>query len=185
MRAEGYKLSFKDDRWPEEYFEKNNKSAIDNMDFTWQQLCDWKRKGVVLQSRSKAHCVSPLSVASRLQAEEIKRRRCLDLSRHINILLKKEPVKLSTLEKAIDILLPGDEQATYDLASAYHHVSIHPDHRTLLGCCAPHPETGEDTFFVFACMPFGLYSYTCPHTHDGAYLCLYHEAWHQAHNFHR
>ena len=34
IRAEGYKLSFKDNIWPAEYWENNNKSALDNKDFT-------------------------------------------------------------------------------------------------------------------------------------------------------
>ena len=40
VRAEGYKLSFKDERWPEAYKEDNNKSAKENSSFAWQQLMD-------------------------------------------------------------------------------------------------------------------------------------------------
>ena len=85
----GYKLSFIGGQWPEAYRENNGKSAVENMDFVWDQLMDWNRKGVVI-SQSEPHCVSPLSVASRLmEDEEVKRRLCLDLSHHINKLIKK------------------------------------------------------------------------------------------------
>ena len=73
VRKEGYRLSFKDDAWPAQYWEKNNKSALDSKDFTWDQLMDWERKGVVSRSASKPHCVSPLSVAARAVSDEIKK----------------------------------------------------------------------------------------------------------------
>ena len=57
--------------------------------------------------------------------------------------------------------------------SAYHHVKIHPDHHTLLGCCVPHPDTGEDVYFVFACMPFGLSTATHVLTRLTKPICLY------------
>lgn len=45
VRQEGYKLSFKDGCRLKSYEGKNNKSALDDMEFTWQQLKDWQRKG--------------------------------------------------------------------------------------------------------------------------------------------
>ena len=174
VRAEGYKLSFIDGKWPEEYQEPNNKSALDNADFAWEQLMDWNRKGVVDIVEKKPHCVSPLTVSLRtLTPEDIKKRLCLDLSRHINKLIKKETVKLASLDKALEILLPLDFQAAYDLASAYHHVSIHPDYRTLLGCSLRHPQTGKEVFFVFKCMPFGLSTATHVLTRMTKPICVY------------
>ena len=173
VRAEGHKLSFIGDQWPEEYHERNNKSVAEDPEFTWQQLTDWERKGVVLRSATKPHCVSPLSVSSREVMQEVKKRLCLDLSRHINKLIKQEQVKLSGLDKALDILLPGDWQATYDLVSAYHHIRIHPDHRTLLRCCVPNPDSGEDIYFVFACMPFGLSTATHVLTRMTKPICVF------------
>ena len=77
---------------------------------------DWKDKGVTRISKTKPHCVSPLTVSLRDMEEETKKRLCLDLSRHINKLIRKEQVKLSSLDKALEILLPGDTQAVYDLS---------------------------------------------------------------------
>ena len=157
VRTEGYELTFKNNAWPPPYEEPNNQSCKDNMEFAWQQMLDWEGKGVVRRPKQKPRCVSPLTVSSRkMEEEEIKRRLCLDLSRHINKLLKKEVVRLSNLDKALQVLLRNDVQATYDLVSAYHHVAIHPDHQELLGCALPDPITGETVYFEFTCMPFGL-----------------------------
>ena len=147
VRAEGYKMTFKNNAWPEPYEEPNNKSCLDNMDFTWQQLLDWEEKGVVKRPRKKPRCVSQPTVSARQLEQEIKRRLCLDLSRHINKLLKQETVKLASLDKALQVLLRGDVQATYDLVSAYHHVAIHPDYHELLGCAVPDPITGNTVYF--------------------------------------
>ena len=80
---------------------------------------------------------------------------CIDLSRYINLLLKKEAVTLPTLDKALKLLMPGDFQATFDLKSAFHHVLIHPEHRKYLGFSIP-SKSGKDRFFVFRVLPFGL-----------------------------
>ena len=98
---------------------------------------------------------------------------CLDLSRHINKLLKKEVVRLSNLDKALQVLLRNDVQATYDLVSAYHHVAIHPDHQELLGCALPDPITGETVYFEFTCMPFGLATATHCLTRLTKPICIY------------
>ena len=156
--AEGLKLSFQDDAWPAPYQEKKNKSAQENMPFVRQQVATWSERKVLKRVEKKPRCVSPLTGAARQVQGDLKNRLCWDGSRHINLLLRKAPVKLSSLEKALDILLPGDYQATYDLSSAYHHIAIHPDYQDLLGIAVPDETTGEDVYYVFTCMPFGLRS---------------------------
>ena len=86
---------------------------------------------------SQPLCYSPLTVASRYVDGLLKLRMCIDLSRYINLLLKKEAVTLPSLDKALKLLLPGDYQATFDLKSAFHHVLIHPDDRQYLGFSIP------------------------------------------------
>ena len=140
--------------------EKNNKSALDNLPFVREQVAKYVNKGVVLQVHERPTCVSPLTVSLRhISEEDIKKRLCLDLSRWINLALSKEAVTLPSLDKALKSLLPGDYMATYDLSSAYHHVRIHEDHWQFLGFSVP-DEKGEDRYYVFTCMPFGLASAT-------------------------
>ena len=85
---------------PDRYHEDNNKSAKENPEYLRQEvqsLCD---KGVVTKVKNRPHCCSPLTVASRkLASGKIKNRLCLDLSRKVNKHMKREGVKLSTLQK--------------------------------------------------------------------------------------
>ena len=45
--------------------------------------------------------------------------------------------------------------ATYDLTSAFHHIPIHPDYHKYLGFAIEN-EQGEEEFYAYTCMPFGL-----------------------------
>ena len=81
------------------------------------------------------------------------------MSRYINLLLKKEAVKLSGLDICTQPLLPGDFMATYDMTSAFHHVKIYKPHQQYLAFALPGKnEDGPDRYFVFLVMPFGLAS---------------------------
>ena len=78
---EGYKLPFKAGCQPQRYQEKNNKSAVKHEAFTIKETEKWASKKVVKEVSEKPTCVSPLTVAERLQGEVEKLRLCLDLSR--------------------------------------------------------------------------------------------------------
>ena len=152
----GYKLPFKDGVQPGRYKEKNNKTAITNMPFCQDTVETLLVDRVVDEVFSPPLCLNPLTVASRYVNSLLKLRMCIDLSRYINLLLKKESVSLPSLDKAVRMLLPNDFQVTFDLKSAFHHVLIHPDYRQYLGFSVPCKNTGKDRYFVFRVMPFGL-----------------------------
>ena len=154
---EGYKLPFLSE--PTEYFEEINKSAREEAPFLKEEVVQLQKKGVVKRVKERPHCCSPLTVACRkLASGKVKCRLCLDLSRKVNKHLKKEGVKLATLQKSFQLLEKGDFQATYDLSSAYHHIKIHPDHKKYLGFSIP--GEGGPEYYQFECMPFGLASAT-------------------------
>ena len=125
----GYKIPFRDGVVPGQYREPNNRSALDNMPYLQDHVESLILDRIVLECFSPPLCISPLTVSSRYVLRELKLRMCIDLSRYINLLLKKEAVTLPGLEKALKSLLPNDFQATFDLKSAFHHVKIHPEHR--------------------------------------------------------
>ena len=155
----GYKLPFKGGCEPQRYREENNKSALERIDFAYEETERWESKKVVKEVWTPPLCISPLTVAARTVAEEEKLRLCLDLSRYINKLLRKEAVKLSGIDKCTRNLLPGDFIGTYDLTSAFHHVSIYEPHQQYLGFCLPGRKEGEkERYFIFLVMPFGLAS---------------------------
>ena len=137
----------------------SNKSALKYIDYAYEETEKWMLKRVVREVFTQPTCVSPLTVACRVLGEAEKLRLCLDLSRYINKLLKKEAVRLSGIDKCTQNLLPGDFMGTYDLKSAFHHVKIFEEHQQYLGFALPGRKPGEkERFFVFMVMPFGLAS---------------------------
>lgn len=119
---------------PEQYEEQNNASATAHMDFVRSEIRKLTAQGVVMISKQKPHCVSPLTVATRERADgQVKRRLCWDGSRHINLLLQEQKVKLSHLSIALETTMQGDFQLKYDLRNAFHHIKIHKNHTKYLG----------------------------------------------------
>ena len=154
LLEEGYRIPFWDEV-PEVYREENNASAKRNMDFVQMQIQKLVDRGVVERRQETPRCVNPLTVAAKtLENGDQKLRLCLDLSRHVNPKIKNEPAKLTTFRSAISLILPGDFQGVYDLPSAYHHVRMHPESTEFLGFNVPWE--GEDRFYVFVRLPFGL-----------------------------
>ena len=98
----GYVIPF--EKFPTEYEEPNNKSALREPDFVCQAIMDLKKTGVVEFVSEKPHCVSPLSVSFKTGRDgSIKQRLCLDGSRCINDCIKKQKVTLSHLQRALDL----------------------------------------------------------------------------------
>ena len=149
----GYKLPFTQE--PGQYQERNNKSARTEKPYLIESVASLKERGVVKKLRCRPWCTNPLTVSSRLVDGKIKKRLCIDLSRHVNLLLRQEAMTMTTLEKSLVLVQPGDWMATFDLTSAFHHIPIHPDHHKYLGFSIEN-EDGEEEFYAYTCMPFGL-----------------------------
>ena len=77
------------------------------------------------------------------------------MSRHINPLLEKCPVKLDDLNSSEKILEQGDFQACWDLVNAYFHINIIPEHRKYLGFSLT-DGNGRVRFYEFNVMIYGL-----------------------------
>ncbi len=94
--------------------------------------------------------VSPLTVATRKNTDgSVKRRLCWDGSRFLNPLLKDNKVKLAHLQAALEITRKGDFQYKYDLANAFFHIKIRPDHRKYLGAKFQMEEGRQAAIFYF------------------------------------
>ena len=150
---EGYRLPFREE--PGQYQERNNKSARQEKPYLIESVASLRERGVVKKLRCRPWCTNPLTVSSRLVEGKVKKRLCIDLSRHVNLLLKLESMTMTTLDKSLALVQPGDWMATYDLTSAFHHIPIHPDHHKYLGFAIEN-EQGEEEFYAYTCMPFGL-----------------------------
>ena len=150
---EGYKLPFTSS--PGKYQERNNKSARQEKPYLISSVASLCDRGVVKKLQCRPWCTNPLTVSSRLVEGKIKKRLCIDLSRHVNLFLKLEAMAMNTLDKSLALIEPGDWMATYDLTSAFHHIPIHPDHHKYLGFTIEN-EQGQEEFYAYTCMPFGL-----------------------------
>ena len=139
----GYTLPFH--TVPTEQNLKNNLSAREEELFVREEVHKLVEQGVVKLVQDQPHVVSPLTVAKNAKG---KKRLCLDLSRTVNPCITTPSVVLSDLRAALQITEEGDWQGVYDLASAYHHVKIYPDHVKYLGA-AFKKEDGSVQFFVY------------------------------------
>ena len=140
------------------YWERNNKSAVKEMDFLWGKMTEWERQGFVLRVKDRPHCINPLSVVKQLilQTGESKLRPCLDVSRLLNKLMPDEKVTLSDLSVSEKLVDKNDYLMSMDLENQYFHVMIQEDQWTYLGCQVEDTKVKEKHFFVFKVMIYGL-----------------------------
>ena len=90
--------------------------------------------------------MNPLTVAVNKHG---KKRLVLD-SRHINLSLFKYKFRMEDAQIARYMFKRGDFAILFDLISAYHHISIFPQHRKFLGFY------WDSKYFVFDVLPFGV-----------------------------
>ena len=96
--------------------------------------------------------VNPLSVAIQPCG---KKRLILDL-RHVNKCLVKQRVKYEDWKFALAYFAKGSYMFSFDLKSGYHHVEISQDYQTYLGFSWKASDSGDEIFYVFTVLPFGL-----------------------------
>lgn len=95
--------------------------------------------------------MSPLTVSIKISSNGIaKKRLCLDGSRCINQCIKNQKVKLSHLQRALELTREQDFQIKNDL-------KIHPSQSKYLGAAIVKPG-GSIQYFVFLFLPFWLSS---------------------------
>ena len=128
----GYKLPFR--QIPEAAILRNNKSALDYLDFV----------------SSKIGVVNPLTVAL---SRSGKKRLVLDC-RHINPDLFKFKCCFEDQSVARQLFSQGDHLLSFDIRSAYHHCMVFTGHRTFLGFSWQ--VDGKTKYFVFNVLPFGI-----------------------------
>lgn len=153
---EGYEIPFKCS--PEPYYERNNKTARDNMQVVRQIVADMVTKGIVKIVKERPRVVSPLGLVSKVQEDgSIKHRLVFDASRHVNLYINLPHVRLNHLDKALEITRENDFQIVYDLASAYYHIKIKEEQQEFLGAAFLNSD-GSEVYFKYCHLPFGLSS---------------------------
>ena len=153
---DGYKLPIQGP--VPEYYEPNNKSALENMDFLRSKVRKWELAGYCHRVPRRPPVCSPMSVSEKinLSTGELKKRPCLDASRHLNKYMKHDKVKLADLSVSEKQLDYEDWQACFDLENQYFHVSINQECHKYLGFSIPDELTGEPLYFCFSVLIYGL-----------------------------
>jgi hypothetical protein len=144
--------------WPESYEERNNKTARDNMQIVRGIVAEMIQLGVVQVVKEKPTVVSPLGLVTKtLEDGSLKHRLVYDASRHLNKYVQVPHVRLSHLEKALEITQEDDFQVIFDLKSAYYHIKIVPEQHCLLGAAFENSD-GTKVYFQYTHLPFGVAS---------------------------
>ena len=143
---------------PPKYHEKNNKSADEEKQILWEKMLSWENGNYVTRVPDMPHCTSPMSVIIQpdFKTGKVKKRPCLDLSRHVNSYIVDTPVTISHLSAVEDMIIEGDYQTLYDLENMYFQIRVKPEHRKFLGCEIENPSTGKTHYFVFNVLIYGL-----------------------------
>ncbi len=154
---EGYKPNLTSE--PRVYIEVNNKSALNNLQFSRDKVDKWEKQGFVQRLTQPAYCTNPLTVAEKydLETDTIKLRPVLDLSRHVNLLVEDRPVQLDDLSRIEHLLEPADYMAAFDLKNMFFHVKLHPSVWKFFGF-AVLDERGDLTYYQFKVMVYSLKS---------------------------
>lgn len=142
----GYCLPFVQE--PDKKIFKNHGSALRDTDFVSKEISKLLKSGALLEvNESDLTVCSPLGVTRNACG---KQRLILDL-RYVNHRVSK--FKYEDIRTACDLFSKGDWFFKFDYTSGYHHVEIHPEHTTFLGCSWS--VNGKQIYFKFTVLPFG------------------------------
>ena len=141
---------------PGMYREKNNKSAVKNMDTLKEKVAEWLADGHIQKVKHAPWCTNPMSVAVKFDPvrDETKFRPVIDLSRHVNKHVKVSHVKLDDLTVAEELISKDDFMASFDLANQFFHVRLNKADRKYFGF-ALQTEAGEQEYYQFKVMAYG------------------------------
>ncbi len=150
----GLSLDLKD--IPRRYNEKNNVSAIKNMEVLKKKVKEWEDDGYVERLDGPAWCCNPMSVAAKYDPvkDQTKLRPCIDLSRHVNKCTRVSHAKLDDLTVAQELVSKGDYMASFDLANQFFHVKLHQADKKFFGFELPGKD-GVSEFYQFMVMAYG------------------------------
>jgi hypothetical protein len=154
--AEGIRIPVDWSKITESYEEPDNKSAKDNYDFVRKVVARLVEGGQLVEQQLRPRCVNPLKVAIKTNADGGKKLRLvLDLSMAVNLALKDDDYRMTTLQYAINGTVKGNFQVVFDLKSAFHHIPLHPSVYQLMGFQVKQLD-GSIKYYYFVVLVFGL-----------------------------
>ena len=141
---------------PSSYEEDNNKNARDNLGAVREKVNDWLLSNSVEKVPYKPFCVNPLNLVTKTDnvTGKLKHRPCIDMSRHLNPLMKEEKCKLEDLSIAEQLVDKNDFMCTLDLKNQFFHVQLNSDYKKFFGFKLPN-ESGVNEYYQFKVMAYG------------------------------
>ena len=143
----GYELKLKS--WPQPSYTKNNRSALQDPSFVWNEIRRLCLLGVMSEVDERPLVVNALSVVF-----SNKKRLVWDV-RELNKLIDDAKLTLETLDDGAELLERNFYGATSDLEAGYFQIGIAEEQKQLLGCAFENPATGRITYFVSNTMILG------------------------------
>lgn len=144
----GYKLVF--DSLPPNSFSRNNRSALDNKEFVYNELLRLEELGCIKRVKEQPRVVLPLSAVY-----SKKWRLVVDASRALNPFCSRRKIMLEDLSHIPFNVRKGDYMVVNDLDSGYWHLPIAEEHWSYLGVHFEH-EDGSYSFWVWTVLCLGL-----------------------------
>ena len=140
---------------PPVYSERNNRSALDNMDKLKSIIGEWELDGKCLKVSVKPRCVNPLTMVlqSNPVTGEVKYRPVIDMSRHVNNYMIVPHTTLQDLKTSEPWVTRGIFQTSLDLTSMFHHVRLHESMYEYFGFALDF--NGVTQYYVFTILQFG------------------------------
>ena len=129
---------------------RNNKSALDNLDFVSSELGSLLTKQCISEVTYIPRVVNPLTVLISCSG---KKRLVLDC-RHINLDLFNFKCCFKGKSVARQLFSQGDHLFSFYIRSAYHHCMVFTSHCTFLG--SSWQVDGKTKYFVFNVLPFDI-----------------------------
>jgi hypothetical protein len=153
----GYRIPISKDMAGVKYREDNNANAKKEEHFVIDKVKRLIAEGLVIKTSDEPLVISPLSVAIKIKPSgEVRKRLVLDCSRHLNLHLPDDHIKMSTFATVIADLYEGDYMASCDLSAAFHHVRLHPELYKYVGFALDLVYGRGVLFFHFCILVFGL-----------------------------
>jgi hypothetical protein len=113
---DGYRVPVDWEKIPEAYKEADNRSARENYGFVREEVARLLESGQIVKWDTKPRCCNPLTVAvKRMDEGELKKPLVLDLSRWVNLAVKDDDNRMTTLQNAVNSTRKGDFQVVFDL----------------------------------------------------------------------
>lgn len=141
---------------PNEYYEPNNRSALNHTEQLLDKVEKWIEEGSVIELDTKPSFCNPMSVNIERDHNNVikKHRPCFDASRCLNKYMRKNSLQLDSLDKIEELLYPDCFQTNFDLCNMYFSFRVRKDQRKYLGFSIITKE--KTRYFQFEVMVYGL-----------------------------